>query len=373
MPARGSNGPKTMELIERAYDSAFEPRPFASLLPRLSAALAADTAHINMWVPELGGELSAANDMPEHLVRAYSAHFWRIDVWRHALERLNIPVGQAFAGNAIVPFRELAKSEMYNDALKPYGLFDTCAGRLFARGDAGAAVSLLRARGRPFYGKRDVALLGAVMPHMTRAFDMRMRFDELSRQRDGFAAYIDSAGCGALLLDSDGRIAHATPKARALLDDPDGPFRTGRGRLRTRDGGADRRLQRLFAGRQGVSAWLFERIVVELPPAHRLRIVASAFAGGLFSSANAAYVVIIESAERNLAEATKAAARIYGLTPAEAELLRELAAGRSLAEAARRLSRSLNTARNQLQNAFAKSHTHRQSELIAKVLTLPTA
>lgn len=362
-----------MELIERAYDSAYESRPFASLLPVMAAALGAETANINIWVPEFGGELASSHGMPEHLIQAYSDHYWRVDVWRHALERRGIRCGQAFAGNAIVPFAELAKSEMYNDALKPYGLFDTCAGRLIARDDVGAAVSFLRARGRPFYGRRDVSLLGAVMPHMSRAFDMRLRFDALARQRESFAACIDAIGCGALLLDGDGRLAYATPKARALLDDPAGPLRIGRGRLRARDPGAERRLQRLFAGGQGVSAWLFERIVIDLPPAHRLRLVASAFAGGLFSLAQAAYVGIIESAGRNHAEAAAAAARAFGLTPAEAELLRELAAGHSLAEAARRLSRSLNTARNQLQIVFAKSHTHRQSELIAKVLTLPRA
>lgn len=357
-----------MELIERAYDSAFEPQPFASLLPELSVALGADTAHINMWAPELGGELASSHGMPEHLIRAYSDHYWRIDVWRQALERQGIPVGCAFAGNAIVPFSDLVKSEMYNDALKPYGLFDTCAGRLFARGDAGAAVSLLRTRGRPFYGRRDVAQLGAVMPHMSRAFDIRLRFDALVGQRDSFAAFIDSVGCGALLVGRDGNLAYATPKARALLDDPDGPFRIGRGRLHVRDAGAERRLQRLFSGRQGVSAWLFERIVIDLPPAHRLRVVASAIARGLFSAANAAFLIIVERSERDLTEAIDAASHQFGLTPAEAELLRELAAGRSLDDAADKLARARTTARNQLQAIFAKTGTHRQAALVAKIL-----
>jgi DNA-binding CsgD family transcriptional regulator len=48
--------------------------------------------------------------------------------------------------------------------------------------------------------------------------------------------------------------------------------------------------------------------------------------------------------------------------------LRELVSGHSLAESAKHLARSLNTVRNQLQSIFAKTDTHRQAELIAKVL-----
>jgi DNA-binding CsgD family transcriptional regulator len=48
-----------------------------------------------------------------------------------------------------------------------------------------------------------------------------------------------------------------------------------------------------------------------------------------------------------------------------------LAAGRSLAQAADRLARSRNTARNQLQSIFAKTGAHRQAELVATVLGAP--
>lgn len=67
-------------------------------------------------------------------------------------------------------------------------------------------------------------------------------------------------------------------------------------------------------------------------------------------------------------DAVLRAAAHYRLTAAEAALLREILDGRSLAESARRLARSRNTARNQLQAVFAKTGTHRQAELIVKVL-----
>ncbi len=370
MPARGTKAPKRMELLERAYESAFEPVPFASLLPRLAEAVGADAAHINMWAPELdAGELAIGHDMPEHLVRVYREHFWRVDLWRLAMERMRIPIGRAFAGHAIVPYATLLQSEMYNDALRGYGIFETCGGQIFAQGNAGGGISLMRARGRRFYGAREVARLGTVLPHMARAMNLRLRLEGLRSQRDAFGDFIESLAGGALLVRRDGRVSHATTKARILLDDPAGPLRLKSGRLHARHAAADRQVQRLFANGNADVPWPSDGTAIDLPPRHWLRVIATARAAGLLSLAHAAYVLVVEKSRPAEASAEAAAAR-YGLTRAETELLCALVAGRSLAEAARLLSRSYNTVRNQLQSLLAKSHAHRQSELIAKVLTL---
>jgi len=55
----------------------------------------------------------------------------------------------------------------------------------------------------------------------------------------------------------------------------------------------------------------------------------------------------------------------FGLSPAEAKLTAIIAKGHSLDEAAEQLSIARETARNQLKAVFAKTNTHRQSELVA--------
>ena len=60
---------------------------------------------------------------------------------------------------------------------------------------------------------------------------------------------------------------------------------------------------------------------------------------------------------------------LYGLTGAEAELVGLLSRGASLEEAADRRGVTLNTARSQLKQAFAKTGTRRQGELVQFVLT----
>lgn len=58
----------------------------------------------------------------------------------------------------------------------------------------------------------------------------------------------------------------------------------------------------------------------------------------------------------------------YGLTATEARVAQELAEGRTLAEAAADLRISSGTARNHLKQVYAKTDTHRQSELVRLVL-----
>jgi DNA-binding CsgD family transcriptional regulator len=61
--------------------------------------------------------------------------------------------------------------------------------------------------------------------------------------------------------------------------------------------------------------------------------------------------------------------KLYGLTHSEAELVRLLALGFSLEEAAARRGVGLSTARSHLKHAFAKTGTSRQGELVRLVIT----
>ncbi|WP_156964728.1 helix-turn-helix transcriptional regulator [Methylocapsa aurea] len=61
-------------------------------------------------------------------------------------------------------------------------------------------------------------------------------------------------------------------------------------------------------------------------------------------------------------------AKAFGLTPAEAKLACIIARGAGPEIAAMELKISRETARNQLKSIFAKTDTHRQSELVALLL-----
>jgi DNA-binding CsgD family transcriptional regulator len=63
--------------------------------------------------------------------------------------------------------------------------------------------------------------------------------------------------------------------------------------------------------------------------------------------------------------------QLYGLTPTEARLADLLLEGLEVREISNRLSISVETARFHLKRVLAKSGTHRQTELIRLMLSLP--
>ena len=77
---------------------------------------------------------------------------------------------------------------------------------------------------------------------------------------------------------------------------------------------------------------------------------------------------VVGSRRRALSEG-EVLAKLYALTHSEAELVRLLALGLSLEEAASKRGVSMNTARSHLKHAFAKTGTSRQGELVRLVIT----
>jgi len=62
--------------------------------------------------------------------------------------------------------------------------------------------------------------------------------------------------------------------------------------------------------------------------------------------------------------------KVFALTPAEAKLTALIATGMSPREAADELNITLETVRTQLKSVFAKTDTHRQSEIVALLARL---
>jgi len=61
---------------------------------------------------------------------------------------------------------------------------------------------------------------------------------------------------------------------------------------------------------------------------------------------------------------------VFGLSPAESRLASVIAGGTSLEGAARRFGIARETARNQVKAVFAKTDTHKQSELVSLLARL---
>ncbi len=370
MGARIDGGTEIANLVELAYESALTRDLFKPLLPELSRAIGADAGMLVLYAPELGaGELPVTHDMPKDLPRVYREHFWSVDLWRIEMHRRKLPTGKAFGGSMFVPFAKLRSSEMYNDALRQYGFIDTCAGELYRRGSAGAAISMLRARPKPFFGKAEVRTLDALLPHMSRAFALHLRFSALIAERATLSTVVDRVAGGALLCDRHGCVVHATPRAKHLLD-RGYPLYTAGGRLRARPAHVDARLEAIIAGARG------RRLpaVVDVPDREgarvlRLTILPAEDPGPFLSLRAAGVLIVIDERPPKPASGVEFVATAYRLTSAETRLLREIVDGATLREAAETRRISVHTARNQVKQILHKTDCRRQVDLVRLCLT----
>jgi DNA-binding CsgD family transcriptional regulator len=67
----------------------------------------------------------------------------------------------------------------------------------------------------------------------------------------------------------------------------------------------------------------------------------------------------------------EALAALYGLTTAETQIANALLLGRSIAQIAGERGVTAGTLRGQIKSIFRKTNTHRQSELIRLLLSVP--
>jgi DNA-binding CsgD family transcriptional regulator len=166
---------------------------------------------------------------------------------------------------------------------------------------------------------------------------------------------------GVLVLGRDARPLGMNRAARVLLREGDGLVLSSRGVVASTPGAT-------IALRRGIErAAQGEAGCMQVPRANRtpLSLRVEPHPGEV---AGAAAVVFASDSEAHSPRTQVLMAR-YGLTPTEASVARLLAAGAGLERIARALEISMNTVRGHLKQIFVKTGTHRQVELVCKLLS----
>ncbi|MGB8901203.1 MAG: helix-turn-helix transcriptional regulator [Methylocella sp.] len=182
------------------------------------------------------------------------------------------------------------------------------------------------------------------------------------------AAALNAMRLPAIALDQHGFVAEVNAAAEAIFDND---FRIKDRRLFVRDPAA-RALLNTAVDQLKTSPHLNpEPVIVQrqnkLPVIVRMRIWRSDGAAHLHAQEVCALLTLNVLAPKPGPPAA-ILAKTFRLTPAEAKLACIIARGAPPSIAAQELKISRETARNQLKSVFAKTDTHRQSELVALLL-----
>jgi len=237
--------------------------------------------------------------------------------------------------------------------------------RLAGDGESTVILEFERFVGVAPFSTREIEALRLLVPHAQQAGELALRLADM--QMGGLVDAVSTFNCGALLLDSRGRVLSMNSNAEAML----GPEIFVRGAILTasnRDCDAD--LQRLIGTVTGrvprhetkpVAAVRIPRLGASDLLVHAAPLVRSA--PELFERATA--IVMIDDLGAQSTPTARLLRHFFGLTDAEAAIAAAIASGRELEEISRARGVSLGTLRNQLEAIFAKTGARRQTELVA--------
>jgi DNA-binding CsgD family transcriptional regulator len=363
-----------VELLDRLSEATFEPKGWPEFLLGLERFLGGGVAMLCMPAPSLDrpGTVVAPSLNPS-FVESYAAHHFREDPWLR--EAHAAVVGEVIHPKDDAQGRRLAETPFHREWMKPQGLVahgllhgvvdrhadGTCALiTVFRRGDSG-----------PAPGAADS--LRELMPHLRRALRAHTEHARLHAERGALAAALDHLPLALIVVDRHHRVHLTNRSADSLLARRDGLIldREGLHGSRPED---DARLRRALAevcgGRPDAPAGRTLSLARTSGPAPlRARVLRVPVPEG--GSAEPLALLFVSDREAEVELPTPALSHLYGLTPAEAALVRELANDRSIQEAAVRLGITIGTARQRLVQIFDKTGTARQASLVRLVLTGP--
>jgi DNA-binding CsgD family transcriptional regulator len=238
---------------------------------------------------------------------------------------------------------------------------------------------VLRDRSKPRFADADCELMSMLVPHLSRAIKLQRDLGLLAIERSAVYNALDNMAIGIVIVDADARVRFANEAARQIAAAADGCRIISR-RL-VIDGG-DRiniaaRAARIIRFSLSGSPTSGEAFQVTRPSGGEpysvlispLTANQDRFQWSMLDEPLA--VVYVRDPDRPDETRAEILQRLYGLNPSQARLADLLAGGASLADVAKKVGITRVSARQYLKLIFQKTGTHRQAELVRKVLLVP--
>ncbi len=355
--------PKTERAIDLCYDSIAAPQLWAGALDNLAHSLGAAACQI------LPHELS---QRPFGQVR--SSHAWRIhERWQKNLDWVK-PVYEprgdplvrqgyrAVLQSQLFTDEEIRHSRFHQEITRPVGCLHWACG-IFQVEDRIWCLPFFRGS-EPF--DRDILEpIAEIAGRMARIISLAEKVARAGAENEVIT--LESAGCAALLIDRQGRVARANRRAEELFCNE---FGIRNGRLWTATPSSTARLERFLQAiehAKSMGGTLPAPIVITRRGAPWLLIEAMPVtsAGNDIFEGCRAILLVSDLAHPSMTDKALLSV-VFGLTNAEARLAAAICQGHDLNTVASTFGVSRQTLRSQLKVVFAKTGARRQAELVAR-------
>lgn len=377
MPKRPDAASPLLTLIDQLYAAPGTLDGWQSFLASVTTVFNGTAATlISHRLDAQVGSITADAGFDPEVRHLYDVHWGARDPWALSPRRSAMTAGAVMRGEYLVSSDDLQRTDFYNDFARHWDIESALVGVLERGPSALSVLSINRGERRATFATRDEQLLGQLVPHVQRAIQMHRRLVAADLVRDGLAGALHALSRPTLLLGEGGRVLFMNPAAEELLAAKDG-LTAHDGELRASAHDDTVTLRRACTA----AATTFEKpgaapggaFVVGRPSGKRpLAVLVCPLPGSSTlrrEVERAVAVVFISDFEQEGLEASSLRA-LFDLTPREAELVTLLVGGLTLAAAADRLGLRRETVRSRVKDIFAKTGTHRQSELVRLVMSV---
>ena len=364
-----------VRLVNRLIEAPGSNEGWQSFLLELCDALDGSAASfISQDLLTRDGSIAVTARTDPEALGLYNQHWSREDPWARNMTPDVLRSGAVFPGDILISHAKLKRTAYYTDFARRYGIVRCVAGMIEAEPEAFSCISINGTEARAPFGAGEQRLLLALMKPIRRAVDLHRRLGAAELRAGSVETVLNRLSHGVLLVSAEGRVQFENDVARRILAARDGLL-VERNELRGATSDDTRRLReaiadatRLATGqtngdtlvhieRSGMKARL-SVLVTPLPP------------GRVPLASPQTVVAVFVTAPELLAPATPEMLRaMFGLTPAESELVTKLIEGLTLNQAADSLQLARDTVRKRLKAVFLKTETHSQAQLMRLVLS----
>ncbi len=357
-----------LPLLDLLYSCVDDESAWSTFLTSLGEYLGASVVGISTTA-----SLQAVVGVDPGELLKYQKHYLSINPWLS--EPRSYPEGQVLLTDEVLPVNTYRKTSFYNEWGKKNLVVHAVGGALKVGSNSFLFLSINRGDSQHPFGEKERSVVQMLMPHIQRAAHLHERLRTLEQR----TWLLDALTYPLLYVTSDRTVRWANDAAETLLRSGDGLYLRD-SKLHAKLQSEDVALHKLLSERRtsplddaaGYGGWLrvtqadtgseISLFLARSP--HTLRKIIGVNQEG------SGFLIFIasQSIDGNLLAARLR--RTWGLTPAEAALAVELLESESLQAAATKLCVSRNTAKTQLAAIFQKAGTHRQTELIRKLLTV---
>jgi DNA-binding CsgD family transcriptional regulator len=371
---------QVLAVIDRLYDAVANLDKWPAFLESATSLFAARGAQV--------GHTDLANSrLSFSLVHGYdwsAAHLHRYESLMG--EDPRIPY---FSANPFKPVHcrmsisdeQLHMSRVYQEVLSVGGVEYSLGVNLVEDASTLTYFLVLRDRTQPVFTDQDCDLMSIIIPHLNRALKLQRDLGLIEFGRSAAFDTLDSMALGIIIIDADARIKFSNQAAREIADTNDG-LRFAGGRLAVEgaegEGIAVRARRLIHAALAGTTLPGEAFQIIRPSDREAYPVLLSALWGNQlrfgWSMANEPLAIVyIRDPDRPEETRSEILQRLYGLTPSQARLAERLASGCTLSDAAKQLGIAEVSARQYLKLVFEKTGTHRQAQLVRKILLIPPA